>query len=205
MDSVLSSNTRWQIRRSQRLYEQERGPCSFRVARTAQEATEIFTRLTDLHQLAWRDRGLPGVFASPQFTGFHRRLIEAAFARDRIILMEARAGLETIGALYGFLHRGKVSFYQSGFRYTTDARLKPGLLTHYLAIRYCLEQPAVNEYDFLAGDSQFKRSLATSSRPLQWIVVRRLTLPSLLHRGARWSVACFRHLLFRFGRHGERS
>jgi hypothetical protein len=60
------------------------------------------------------------------------------------------------------------------------------LLTHYLAIRHCLEQPLLNEYDFLAGDSQYKRSLATSSRPLQWIVVRRLTVPSVLFRGLRW-------------------
>jgi hypothetical protein len=184
-DSALSSNTRRQIQRSQRLYEQQSGPCSFRVACTAQEASEIFVRLIDLHQLAWKDRGLPGAFASPQFTRFHRRLIQVAIAQNRIILMEVRAGSETIGALYGFLHYGKVYFYQSGFRYAADARLKPGLLTHYLAIRYCLDQPALNEYDFLAGDSQYKRSLATASRPLRWIVVRRVTLPSLLFRGLR--------------------
>jgi len=186
-DSALSSNVRQQIRRSQRLYEQQSGPCSFRVARTDQEASEIFTRLADLHQLAWKNRGLPGAFTSRRFTGFHRRLIQAALPQDRIILMEARSGSETIGALYGFLHCGKVYFYQSGLRYTADARLKPGLLTHYLAICYCLKQPALNEYDFLAGDSQYKRSLATDSRPLRWIVVRRATLPNLLFRGARWA------------------
>jgi hypothetical protein len=185
-DSFLSSNTRQQIRRSQRLYEQASGPCTFRVARTGQEAAEIFTRLADLHQVAWQDRGRPGVFASPQFTGFHRRLIHAVFEHNQIMLMEVCAGAEVIGALYSFLHRGRVYFYQSGFRYTTDGRLKPGLLTHYLAIRHCLEQSLLNEYDFLAGDSQYKRSLATSSRPLRWIVVRRFTVPSVLFRGLRW-------------------
>jgi hypothetical protein len=192
LDSALSPNTRGQIRRSQRLYEHENGPCSFRVAQTGPEAAEIFTRLADLHQVAWNDRGRPGVFASAHFIGFHRRLIQAAFARGRIFLMEARAGSEVIGALYGFLHRKKLYFYQSGFRYTHDGRLKPGLLTHYLAIRYCLEQPALNEYDFLAGDSQYKRSLATASRPLRWMVVRRSTAPSLLFRGARWAVTRLR-------------
>lgn len=186
-DSLLSSDTRRQIRRSQRLYEQGSGPCTFRVARTSQEAAEIFSRLVDLHQVAWQDRGRPGVFASPRFTGFHRRLIQAVFEHNRIMLVEVCAGTEVIGALYSFLHRGKVYFYQSGFHYTTDGRLKPGLLTHYLAIRYCLEQPALNEYDFLAGDSQYKRSLATASRPLRWIVVRRLTVPSLLFLGLRWA------------------
>lgn len=185
-DSVLSSNTRQQIRRSQRLYEQTNGPCTLRIARTGQEAAEIFTRLADLHQAAWQVRGWPGVFASPQFTGFHRRLIQAVFEHNQILLVEVCAGAEVIGALYSFLHRGRVYFYQSGLRYTTDGRLKPGLLTHYLTIRYCLEQSVLNEYDFLAGDSQYKRSLSTASRPLRWIVVRRLTVPSVLYRSLRW-------------------
>jgi CelD/BcsL family acetyltransferase involved in cellulose biosynthesis len=187
IDAVLSSNTRQQIRRSRRLYEQESGPCTFSVARTGSEATEIFARLADLHQTAWLDRGRPGVFASPRFAGFHQELIQSQFAQGRIMLAETRAGTEVIGVVYCFLHRGKVYFYQSGFRYAADGRLKPGLFTHYLAIRHCLEQPELIEYDFLAGDSQYKRSLATTSRPLRWMVVRRLTAPTLVFRGLRWA------------------
>jgi CelD/BcsL family acetyltransferase involved in cellulose biosynthesis len=102
------------------------------------------------------------------------------------MLAELCAGNERIGALYCFVHRGKVYFYQSGFRYSSDGKMKPGLLTHYFSIRYCLKRPELNEYDFLAGDSQYKRSLATANRPLQWIVVRRFTVPSLLFGGLRW-------------------
>lgn len=184
-DSVLSSNTRQQIRRSQRLYAQTIGPCSIRVAGTSEEAKAIFTRLAGLHQAAWRDRGQPGVFASPEFTAFHRRLIETGLQCNRILLIEALAGAETIGALYSFLHRRRVSFYQSGFRYSIDGRLKPGVLTHYLAIRHFAEQQDVEEYDFLAGDSQYKRSLATDMRPLLWMVVRRATAATLLMGGLR--------------------
>ena len=184
-DSVLSSNTRAQIRRSQRLYEQTSGPCTLSVAHSVQEAAEILKRLADLHVAAWQKRGRPGVFTSQQFTGFHRRLIQAVFERDRVLLVEVRAGTEVIGALYSFLYRGRVYFYQSGFRYATDGRLKPGLLTHYLAIRHCLEQPDLKEYDFLAGDSQYKRSLATANRPLQWISVMRRTPTVILFRGLR--------------------
>ena len=199
-DSFLSSNTRQQIRRSQRLYEQTSGPCTLRSPRTAQEAEEILARLADLHQVAWRDRGRPGVFASARFTRFHRGLIQAAFAQNRILLVEVCAGTEAIGALYSFLHRGRVYFYQSGFRYASDGRLKPGLLTHYLAIRHCLENPALDEYDFLAGDSQYKRSLATASRPLQWIVVRRPTVPGVLFRGLRWVKRTYVHIRKESGR-----
>lgn len=185
-DSVLSSNSRQQIRRAQRLYEADRGSCTLHVARTAGEAEEMFTRLAGLHQAAWQDRGRPGVFSSSRFTGFHHRLIQAGFPHDRILLVEARAGAQVIGALYSFLHGGRLYFYQSGFHYSADGRLKPGLLTHYLAIRHCLERTELREYDFLAGDSQYKRSLSTADRPLSWIVVRRATVPTLLLRALRW-------------------
>ena len=102
------------------------------------------------------------------------------------MLLEVSAGTELIGALYGFVDHGRLYFYQSGFHYETDNRLKPGFLTHYLAIRHYLEQSTVNEYDFLAGDSQYKRSFATETRPLYWIVVRRSTVPSILFRSLRW-------------------
>lgn len=185
-DSALSPNTRQQIRRSLRGYEQTGGPCILHVAQTSQEATEMITRLADLHQVAWENRGQRGAFSSPQFTAFHRRLVDAAFEQNRLLLLEVRSGAELIGVLYNFLYRRRVYFYQSGFRYDSDGRLKPGLVSHYLAIRHCLAQSEVNEYDFMAGDSQYKRSLATASRPLTWIVVRRSTPATLLFRGLRF-------------------
>jgi CelD/BcsL family acetyltransferase involved in cellulose biosynthesis len=185
-DSTLSSNTRQQIRRSQRLYEEASGVCTLRVAKSVEEALEALDLLAGLHQEAWMDRGRPGVFASARFTGFHRELIRSAFGQNRILLSEARAGGELIGSLYSFLYRGRVYFYQSGFRYAKEPRLKPGLLTHYLAVQHCVQQPAFLEYDFLAGDSQYKRSLATSSRPMQWSVIRRATVPTLIYRSLRF-------------------
>jgi hypothetical protein len=185
-DSALSPNTRQQIRRSLRGYERTGGPCILRVAQTSREATEMIARLADLHQVAWQNRGRRGAFSSSRFTAFHRRLVAAAFEQNRLLLLEVRSGAELIGVLYNFLYRGRVYFYQSGFRYDSDGRLKPGLVSHYLAIRHCLAQLAINEYDFMAGDSQYKRSLATASRPLAWIVVRRSTPATLLFRGLRF-------------------
>jgi CelD/BcsL family acetyltransferase involved in cellulose biosynthesis len=185
-DASLSSNTRQQIRRSLRLYEQAGGSCTIHVARSAGEGLQILDRLAGLHQAAWHDRGRPGVFASARFTAFHRRLIAVLFERNAIFLAEVRSGDEVIAALYSPVARGKVYFYQSGFHYSEDARLKPGLVAHYLAIRHCLESTDLMEYDFLAGDSQYKRSLGTGSRALEWLVIRRRTPGVLLYRGLRW-------------------
>jgi CelD/BcsL family acetyltransferase involved in cellulose biosynthesis len=67
---------------------------------------------------------------------------------------------------------GNVAFYQSGFRYEDNAKLKPGLVCHTLAIEYNRERGA-HTYDFLAGDSQYKRSLGQEISSAQWGVLQR--------------------------------
>jgi CelD/BcsL family acetyltransferase involved in cellulose biosynthesis len=173
-DSVLSSNSRQQIRRSIKLYE-ESGPLAYREAATVDEAVAVLGELAALHQAAWTDRGKHGCFASANFTGFHQALIRKAFPRGRIRLITVKAAGQTIAALYNFIYRGRVYFYQSGLDYASDNRLKPGMVAHYLAIQECLKQPDLIEYDFLGGEHRYKKSLSTDERPLEWISVLRDT------------------------------
>ena len=66
------------------------------------------------------------------------------------------------------MHHGTVAFYQSGFRYEADNRLKPGLVTHALVIQACLDR-GLDVYDFLASEvagSRYKQSLATDNAKL---------------------------------------
>jgi hypothetical protein len=184
-DSVLSAKVRKNIRRSQRAHDQIGGTCALRTAESAEEAVTMLRQLAELHQASWADRGSRGAFGSPKFVGFHEALIRRSFSDGRILLFEVRTGPILVGVLYCFLDRGWVRFYQSGFNYSLDAHSSPGLLTLYLTIRYCIEKQTYKAFDFLAGDSQYKRSLATADHPLRWIVVRRLTVPSLLFRGLR--------------------
>jgi hypothetical protein len=185
-DSALSAKARKNIRRSHRTYDQIGGTCTVRVAGGSDEALAMLRDLATLHQASWADRGRRGVFGSPQFVSFHEALIRRGFGDGHILLFHVRTGPELIGVLYCFLDHGWVRFYQSGFNYSLDAHMSPGLVTLYLAIRHCLDHQEFMAFDFLAGDSQYKRSLATASRPLQWIVVRRSTVPSFLFRGLRW-------------------
>jgi hypothetical protein len=173
-DLAISSNTRRQIRRSCELYKQE-GTITVECAEDVETALRLLCELAELHQKTWIARGKPGVFRSEKFTTFHRSLIRRVFTQGSIQLLAVRAGEQTIGILYNFVYAGKVYFYQSGFHYTEDNRYKPGMVTHFYAIQHCLAQ-GYKEYDFLAGDSQYKRSLATDDRKLQWIVIERNTL-----------------------------
>jgi hypothetical protein len=72
--------------------------------------------------------------------------------------------------------------FQSGFRYEEDSRIKPGLVCHALALARYADEGAL-EYDFLAGDGQHKRSLATGTRTLTWTTLLR---DSAWLRAASW-------------------
>lgn len=172
----LSRNTREQLRRSKKLYG-ESGEIRVEAATSTAGALDMLMELARFHQQSWVARGRPGVFASRRFLAFHQALIRVAFPQAGIQLLRIAAGPRVIALLYNFVRRGKVYFYQSGLQYSKDNRLKPGLVAHACAIQTCLEQ-GLDEYDFLAGDSRYKQSLATKSRPLVWLVLRKRNLKS---------------------------
>src|SRR5205823_439645 len=111
-----------------------------------------------LHQAYWKSRGEKGAFAQLNFVRFQGLLIGRGFARDEIDLLKVTAGDRVIGYLYNFFYRGRAYAYQSGFDYALGGQhAKPGLTCHALAIAHYLARGA-SAYDFLAGDSQYKRS-----------------------------------------------
>lgn len=179
---LLGGSTRSQIRRSQKLYG-ARGKLALEVAATPDQARSVFDELVALHRQAWRDRGEAGAFV-PFVHGFHRRLIERRFAAGEIQLLRVRAGDTTVGCLYNFVSRGDVSFYQSGLAYETDSKLKPGLVCHALAIDHAA-RAGHRWYDFLAGPSRYKQSLATDARALVWARIQKPRLRFALEDLAR--------------------
>lgn len=169
-ESSLSSNSRSQIRKSIRLYEESMGGLCLDSAPDTESALNMMDELAELHQTAWNARGKPGSFGSRNFVSFHRELIKRMYLKGNIELIRISAGSHILGLVYNFLYRGRVYYYQSGFSYHKDSRLKPGLTAHYLLIEHYLRRGFL-EYDFLTGDSRYKKSLANSSRDLSWITV----------------------------------
>ncbi len=192
--ALLDGETRAQIRRAQRRYA-ERGELRLEVAADLAEARAMFDELVELHTAAWARRGQLGAF-SPYLRRFHARLIEQRFAHGEIQLVRVRAGDTTVGCLYNLVHDDVVAFYQSGLAYESDNKLKPGLVCHALAIAHAAER-GHQTYDFLGGDTRYKRSLATDATELAWCTVRQTCMRfavedrarDLLHR---WRLAVAR-------------
>lgn len=168
--AALSGNTRYQIRRAMREYERA-GPLSVVRAQSLDQAMTYFDELVHLHQGYWRARGHPGAFASDFARRFHRTLIHTRLAHGNIHLLRIAAGSDLIGYLYNFEHRGVVASYQSGFRYRDNPKLKPGLVSHALAIQANLSGGA-RCYDLLMGRQQYKEMLATRRGEMSWLVIQ---------------------------------
>ena len=74
--------------------------------------------------------------------------------------------------------------YQSGLAYEADARLKPGLVAHCLAIDIHLAEGA-KIYDFMAGEARYKASLGEPGPEMYHLLLQRPTWALCLEFGLR--------------------
>ena len=180
--AALSANTRYQLRRSVRHYRQW-GPLRLERAPTVAQAQDWLAELIELHAAMWRSRGLPGAFATDYIRRFHHAVISAGVPRAEVDLLRCTAGERVIGYLYNVRGGGRVLAYQGGFMHAdAGPHGKPGLTCHLLAIEQAMAEGEA-AYDFLAGDTRYKRSLTTASETLAWVeLVPRFSPLGLLAR-----------------------
>lgn len=162
---TLSANARAQIRRSMRLY----GPAlGVELPGSLEAAHGFFDELVALHQQSWERRGLPGAFAEGSILAFHRALINRGWPSGHVHVLRVVGGEGVIGMLYNFISSGRVLSYQSGFAYPQgDARAKPGLVCHVLAIGHYARRRQ-HYYDLLAGADRYKLTLSREGESLHW-------------------------------------
>ena len=178
-EASLSSNARYQLRRSLRRFA-ETGSVSITAASDVPEALAWLDVMAALHQKTWEGRGQPGAFANPFFRVFHAELIARALPRGEVELLRIAAGEEVVGYLYNFLWQGWSFSYQSGFVYPDgDTNRKPGITCHHLAIARHFAAGGAG-YDFLAGDARYKTSLANATRRLSWLETGPVWRPTAL-------------------------
>ena len=170
----LSSNTRYQVRRAIRLYEKS-GNLSITPAVNADMTMSYLKEIEPLHIQYWTQRGSDSGFSDPFFKSFHEAQITRGLQSGETELLRITAGSELIGYLYNFIYNRKVYFYLSAFHYQDDPKIKPGLVSHALAVQYYLDK-GLSIYDFMAGDARYKSNLGNSKSKLYWLIVQRKKL-----------------------------
>jgi CelD/BcsL family acetyltransferase involved in cellulose biosynthesis len=126
---------------------------------------------------------------------FHQALIGRGVASGVVDLLRISAGRRLIGVLLNLRAGDCVASYQSGFDYAgASPSEKPGLTCHHAAIEHARNLGAV-AYDFLAGDSRYKRSFSQADRALHWLTWR--PQPSMVHVGLHRAISFVRGVLGR--------
>lgn len=167
--NYLSPNKRGQIRRSVKHFENF-GAFNIHEASSSDEALDMMGNLVRIHQKYWNLKGKPGAFASKFSKSFHENLIKSRFDSGEIQLLSFSFGRELIGYLYNFVYNDEVLYYQSGLNFGASNLSRPGLVCHYKAIVHNLER-GYKSYNFLAGSSQYKKSLSTDSDSLYNLIL----------------------------------
>lgn len=183
---TLGKSTRSQIRRSMKLYR-KRGELALDVAGSLEEARAFLAELSPHHEAKWNALGQRGATQKEDYMRFHTQMMERAYAPDcqnGVEFLRARAGDHAFGWLYNFVDRGTVLFYLSGFAFEDDNKLKPGLVTHALAIEHHLNA-GMDTYDFMGGENRYKSSMGQKGPDVVAYALQRNTMPMLLERAAR--------------------
>jgi CelD/BcsL family acetyltransferase involved in cellulose biosynthesis len=175
--AALSSSHRQFVKRSTASFEAWAGGApELHEVHTGPELEQASAVLQALHGERWSATGRRGAFASVRFRAFHERIMRALLATGALELSWLSVRGEPVAALYNFFWEGKVYFYQSGRKLDVPDAVRPGIMAHLYAIRRAIEAGR-REYDFLGGASQYKRKLATGTRPL--LTVRAVRSPGL--------------------------
>lgn len=171
---LLAASTRGAIRRTARRLTQAYGALALDVAATAQERLAFLHALIPLHEARWRGRDDDGAFADPRILRFHEALIADAGDGNGVQLLRLRAGDHAVGYVYNILWRDRVYYYQAGIDYAgCAAHGSPGLLLLSRAVEHAAAS-GFRRYEFMAGDADYKRKLATADGGMAWLWVDRI-------------------------------
>jgi CelD/BcsL family acetyltransferase involved in cellulose biosynthesis len=166
-ESALRSHYRKSLRRNIKVYSQD-GPIATERAADPESALRMFGELAAFNRRRWAESTRRSSFESPRFLEFHRRLIRRSLESGLVELLRVHCGGRSIGIVYNLCLDRKVYFYQCGFDYEVSGSLSPGMVALANAIQHALDS-GMDDWDFLAGDSLFKRSLSTGVRHLSWL------------------------------------
>lgn len=170
--AMLDTDTRRNLRRTREACEAF-GAIEVSVAADLDTARLYLDRLAQLHARRWEQRDEGSSFTLPFAQRFHAALIEHAFPKGEIQLLRITAGGRDLAYFYNFVHRGRVSYYQSGVDYAlVDPKWSPGLLAVALAVQH---NAALGHgcFDFLGGAGHYKRRLATHHEVLRTVIIDR--------------------------------
>jgi CelD/BcsL family acetyltransferase involved in cellulose biosynthesis len=181
---TLHRDRRYRIKSARKKLEAAHRDARFFVWSDGATLDAGIDRLAELHHKRWARTGEAHSFSTPEYVGFHRAVMHACFARDRLRLYCLELSGQIVAMYYFYRFRRRTYLMQSGFD-PDFGNVKPGqvLLGH-------IVEHAIGEgnkvLDFLRGDHRYKDELATGERETRYLTGFRATHPgSWVYRARR--------------------
>ncbi len=155
---IFSKNTSSQIKRSIRILESKFGKLVLSKCFSSTDIATSFEQLAALHRAKWSPSQHGSGFDNDVFVKQHAALLYSMpnFAE----LLKFKAGDKILGYSLNFKLGNTVYFYCSGLTAdNSDNKVKIGYVMHYLIMKH-YQGEGFQNYDFLGGESRYKRSLS---------------------------------------------
>jgi len=176
----LGSQTRSNLRRSLRKLGHPTGEW----AASAERAEEMLHRMIERHQARWNALGEPGSYASRRFREFHLDLVHRLVPIGAMGMYRVTSPTGILGCAQVFIDDNRALLYQSGWS-PQPGNASPGLVVDYLCLAEC-QRRGLDQFDLLAGTSEYKRHLSTDEAELAWVTWRRPRLKFAVLDNLRW-------------------
>jgi CelD/BcsL family acetyltransferase involved in cellulose biosynthesis len=159
--------------------------CQFKIMESADQIDEWFEILVRLHQRRFTQMGEPGCFSSPDFTAFHKDIINLFFRTGNVQLSMIEHDGNPISIQYNFLSDGTIYHYQGGLE-PNRLDLEPGNILQLSLVTWAIKN-GFHTINWLRGDEVYKGRFGANPSP----VVRMRVVPPRLSsqcRNAIWTV-----------------
>jgi len=171
--SKRSKNTRQQFNRSIK-HLAKQGEIKFSIIHEKNEQIELLANSKHWHIEKWHNSPTPSGFNNVEFNLFHNHILKSSHSSAKTLMAKLTLNKYLIGCIYCLTHEKKVYFYLSCLKPVADNKIKLGLIMHILMIEWLISNnEKYSEYDFLAGDARYKKSLSTTKNEYLKLTIQR--------------------------------
>mgnify|MGYP000343733394 CR=1 FL=1 len=169
----ISKNTRQQFKRSIKHLALQ-GEIEFSVIENPQEQIEVLEETKHWHIKKWQSTSTPSGFENKEFCQFHNSLLNTTHPTASTVVATLTVDKEIMGCIYCLSENGTIYFYLSCIKPIDNNKVKLGLIMHISMVEWLISQGNIySEYDFLAGDARYKRSLSSVKNEYLKLIIQK--------------------------------
>jgi hypothetical protein len=181
--SKLSSSTRRKISQTSRFFKAQ--GLHIKEIPPSSNYDIFIDTVSQWHQKKWENTSTPSGFSNPHFDNIIRELFlsqKGSECKRKMRAFALYSGEQIIGGTLLVEDGDWVGFYLAGYKDYNHNHVHLGIYMHHELMRVMREE-GKNIYDFMAGDSMYKKSLSTHSQVHargRW--VKKWSLANIIYR-----------------------